>query len=47
MYECIYTDDNLLHYVIINKERSMNIDYLSEYIIFFILAFKNLKTILY
>ena len=39
----IYTDDNLSHYVIINKELPMNIDYLNVYIIFYILAFKILK----
>ena len=31
MYE-IYTDENLSHYVIINKEPPMNIDCLNVYI---------------
>ena len=48
MYEIyIYTDDNLSHYVTMNKEPSMHIDYLNVYIIFFILVFKILKTISY
>ena len=34
-----YTDDNLSHYVIINKEPLMNIGYLNVYIIFIILVF--------
>ena len=38
MYD-IYTEDNLSHYVIMNKEPSMNIDYLNVYIIFFILVY--------
>ena len=42
----IYTDDNLSHYVIINKYPLINIDYLNIYIIFFI-AFKILKIIVY
>ena len=46
MYD-IYTDYNLSHYVIINKEPPVNIGYINVYIIFFILAFNFLKMILY
>ena len=44
MYE-IYTDDNLSHYFIMNKESYMNIDYLNVYIIFYIsiIVFLNSK----
>ena len=41
----LYIENNLLHYIIINKEPPIIIDYLKVYIlyIFFILAYNILK----